>query len=82
MVQIALHRSHVTCLYCRILFTDVMSAAYTVGCFTDGGDSAVRQRSGKSSIADSEEKVDRNSNSYKHLKFQIKPSDSIQTDFR
>jgi len=51
------------------------------GGFPDGDVSAVRQRGKKSPIADSEEKVDRNSNSYKHLKFQIKPDDSIQTDF-
>ncbi|XP_069698458.1 guanine nucleotide-exchange factor SEC12 [Periplaneta americana] len=52
-----------------------------------GNDSGVRQRSKKSSVSDSEdtqeakEKVDGNSNSYKRLKFLIKPSDSIQTDF-
>jgi hypothetical protein len=53
-----------------------------MGGFSDGDDSAVRQRGKKSAVADSEEKVDTNSNSYKHLKFQIKPFDSIQTDFR
>jgi hypothetical protein len=59
-----------------------MSAVHTMGYFPARDDSAVRQRSKKSPIADNEEKVDRNSNSYKHLKFQIKPYDSIQTDFR
>lgn len=75
---------HVSCqvFTLQIFATNVMSSLHTVGGFPDGDDSAVRQRGKKSSIADSEEKVDRNSNSYKHLKFQIKPSDSIQTDFR
>lgn len=66
----------------QIFATNVISTFYTVDDFPDGDDSAVRQRSKKSPIADSEEKVDGNSNSYKHLKFQIKPGDSIQTDFR
>jgi hypothetical protein len=61
---------------------------YIVNCFLVGDNNAVRHRSKKLSVSDSEEahstkqKVDRNSNSYKQLKFQIKPSDSIQTDFR
>jgi len=66
----------------KIFATNAVSTFYTVGGFPDGDDSAVRQRGKKSPIADIEEKVDRNSNSYKHLKFQIKPGDSIQTDFR
>lgn len=78
--HIAFHKSHVRCL--QIFATNVISTLYTVGGFPDGDDSAVRRRGKKSPIADSEEKVDTNSNSYKHLKFQIKPSDSIQTDFR
>ena len=65
----------------QIFATNVISTFYTVGGFPDGDDSAVRQRGKKSPTAETEEKVDRNSNSYKHLKFQIKPSDSIQTDF-
>jgi hypothetical protein len=66
----------------QIFATNVISTFYTAGSFPDGDVSAVRQRGKKSPRADSEEKVDRNSNSYKHLKFQIKPDDSIQTDFR
>jgi hypothetical protein len=42
----------------------------------------VRQRRKKSAVSDSEEKVERNGTSYKQLTFQIKPSDSVQTDFR
>ncbi|KAJ9589375.1 hypothetical protein L9F63_017427, partial [Diploptera punctata] len=52
-----------------------------------GHTETVRKRSKKSSVSDSEEKkdekeeLDGNSNSYKRLKFHIKPNDSIQTDF-
>jgi hypothetical protein len=66
----------------QIFATDVISTFCTVGGIPDGVDSAVRQRGKKSPTADIEEKVDGNSNSYKRLKFQIKPGDSIQTDFR
>jgi hypothetical protein len=59
-----------------------ISAIYIELCFPGGDSSAVRQRSKKSAVSDSKEKVNRNGNSYKRLKFQIKPSDSIQTDFK
>lgn len=59
-----------------------ISPIYIEACFPVGDSSAVRQRSKNSTVSDSEEKVDRNGNSYKRLKFQIKPSDSIQTDFK
>jgi hypothetical protein len=59
-----------------------ISPIYIEACFPVGVSNAVRQRSKKSAVSDSEEKVDRNGNSYKRLNFQIKPSDSIQTDFK
>jgi hypothetical protein len=61
---------------------------YIVDCFPVGDNNAVKRPSKKSSVSEKEEtynskqKVDKNSNSFKQLKFQIKPSDSIQTDFR
>lgn len=61
---------------------------HIVNCFPVGDNNAVKQRSKKSSLSGSleahgtKQKVDGNRNSYKQLKFQIKPSDSVQTDFR